>query len=608
MRKTFSLTNKIIGMTNKDFVRDKKILFALFGLFSAILGAILYLLFGYIFLIPILWIASIIMVGIYFYFKSNRNFKLIKSDITIMSLLLILFVPIYFYGIYALPFQMSTDEIVIMSLQKELVSQSQPDLFALSHHFGFPSLVFIFTGTLGNLLGGINLLNMRIVHAFFGLLIVPSSYLFFRALTKRKIALACAVILGINHSLVVISRMAMRENLALLGGLLALIFLLYGLRKKSFLYIFISGIFAALNWYGYYPGRSVIMICFLFLAILGVFYRDKYKVKDIIKYSIIILLGFLLIVLPLLTATIKQSEEDISKDAIKFQQQASLLSSQGRELQRENVYADSISEGVKTNIFNGITTYNNFVSDHGAIYVNQGHGFIDPLTGIFLWIGFLIILLRWNKDEKSFLILAGFLFYLLIFSFVVNLSPNYTRLLVTLPFVSYLSIIGLTRVSEFFGKIHKKLKPNHKFSVTNVVFVFFLLIIVSWNLSILGDFAMKGIDEGDLIGGTARYVEERKHIETYTFYLVVSDIYPYYTWGDPYGWKQDRIGFFANSSQNVTILSPEEMIESLGTPPFTIFMSGKLWEKSQKTIFNQYPNLTIYNIKPDGSKLAIEVK
>ena len=39
------------------------------------------------------------------------------------------------------------------------------------------------------------------------------------------------------------------------------------------------------------------------------------------------------------------------------------------------------------NAKNGLGAFNNTVVDHGWIYQNNGHGFVDPLTGILLWLG-----------------------------------------------------------------------------------------------------------------------------------------------------------------------------------------------------------------------------
>ena len=597
----------------KEFATKQKLILIPLSIFLAVLGSALYFFFGYSILIIFLWLASIITAGICFHPKpkSNQKFKEKKYDFLIVIFLLILFVPIYLYNTYTIPFQVNTDEITIMATQKEQHNQSQPDIFSLSNYFGFPSFIFIVTGALGNLLGGINLNNMRVVHAFFGLLIIPSTYIFFRTFTKRKVAIAGVIILGINHSLVAISRMAMRENLTLLFGVLALASLIWGLKKRSKLHIFTSGVFAGLNWYGYYPGRSTIVICFLFLAVsLSLSYRQKYKFSTITKYGFIVLLSFMLVILPLITAMAKQFNDPIFKQSVNFQKTASLLHPEGRQKQKNWTDSESTSEGIRANIMGGLTAYNNFIGDQGHIYYNPGHGFTDPLTGALLWVGFLVILGRRKKEKIKFLILTSFVFYILVFSFIVNKAPNYTRLLVTLPFVACLAVVGLNYVSGAVSDLGKKLKLKTSSQIKNVIFILLLVIIVFWNLLILSDFVIKGTDEGDIVGGTARYIEDRKNIKGHSFYLAASkEKYTnYYLWDSPYIWRY-RLNTFASDHQSVEVLSSKDKLTKISaSPPFTIFISNRLWDEQKETLITKFPNYTIHKTKPDGSKLAIEIE
>ena len=505
-----------------------------------------------------------------------------------------------------MPFQVSTDEITIMIFQNKMSNLSY-DIFSLSDYFGLPSLVFVVTGFLGKLIGGVNLLNMRIVHAVFGLLIIPCSYFLFHILSdNRKVALGGAIILGINHSLIGISRMAMRENIALLFGILALAFLIWGLKKKSFFHTFIGGVFAGLNYYGYYPGRSTIFICFLFLGFLGFFYRKKYKLSFLAKCGGVILMAFVLMILPLITTTAKQFEDPSFEHNFNYNKGASLLFSEGREAQVEWFHdVTNTFEGVKKNIFNGLTTYNNFEATSVDIYHNPRWGFVDPLTGILLWLGVLVVLLG-REDERNFLVFLGFLFYLFIFSFVINITPSYARLLVTLPFVCYLASVGLNFLSEYFQKLRKKSNPTCEFQITNLVFAFFLIFIVFLNLWILSDFAIKGTHEGDVVGGTLRYVEDRKHLENYSFYLVADEENMYYHFGNS-GWWLDWFGYFRAENQHAQVLSPSTNFDNLSNNHFTIFISKELWTQKKNTLLEKHPDFAIHNILSDGSRIAVEV-
>ena len=198
----------------------------------------------------------------------------------------------------------------------------------------------------------------------------------------------------------------------------------------------------------------------------------------------------------------KQFDEPVYKASVDFQKHSSLLFPEGRAVQQYWVGASCIEGGIITNIVYGLTTFNSFVRDHSNIYENRNSGFLDPLTGIFLWVGISVLLFNFfkkNKEEHSLLILGGFLFYLFVFSFVVNKSPNYTRLLVTLPFVCYLAVVGLDYISGLAEKLRNKL--NLKFCIRPIVFFIFLAVIVCWNSFILYDYNEKNIDEGNTVGG-----------------------------------------------------------------------------------------------------------
>jgi len=207
------------------------------------------------------WLSSLIICGLYFFFKDSpgKNFGLTIKDGYILIFLLFIFAPIYLFSIYTVPFQINSDEIAIMITMKKLTEPKLPDLFALSHYFHFPALIFIILGWIGKLFGGINLFNMRLVHALSGLSIIALSFIFFRIFSSYFWAATGAFIIGINHSLIAISRMAMRDNSALLIEIISLILLFGGLLYRSQSLSFIGGIATGLTFYVYYSARIVII-------------------------------------------------------------------------------------------------------------------------------------------------------------------------------------------------------------------------------------------------------------------------------------------------------------------------------------------------------------
>ena len=162
--------------------------------------------------------------------------------------------------------------------------------------------------------------------------------------------------------------------------------------------------------------------------------------------------------------------------------------------QRDWVRARTIAEGYKKNVRWGLGTFNNKVADESFIYSNHGHGFVDPLTGILLWIGVAVLgirVIRRRADEGVLLALSGFLILWLSFAFIVNKAPNYTRLLVTLPFVAYL----VTEAVRWLAGRWRSVR-----GVPALLTVTALVALASWNLTIAWDFIQTGRRDGETIG------------------------------------------------------------------------------------------------------------
>ena len=92
----------------------------------------------------------------------------------------------------------------------------------MSIYLNRPALLFIGWGKLGELLGGFDLYHMRLLHALCGLLTIAAVYALMRQLLPRGWAIFATCIFGVSHSFFMISRLAMRENTAVLVEVVAL--------------------------------------------------------------------------------------------------------------------------------------------------------------------------------------------------------------------------------------------------------------------------------------------------------------------------------------------------------------------------------------------------
>ena len=150
------------------------------------------------------------------------------------------------------------------------------------------------------------------------------------------------------------------------------------------------------------------------------------------------------------------------------------------------------------NVLKGLKTFNASIGDHGNIYPNRGHGFVDPLTGILLWLGVAVAVYRLSRAPTrrsgDLLALIGFGVLYLSSAFLITKAPNYTRLLVTLPFVAYLAAIAVETLATLAAAAFERLsKRSGRFLLTSAAIALAGAVAI-WNLAIFQDFATTGRD------------------------------------------------------------------------------------------------------------------
>jgi len=550
---------------------------------------------GYSKAVLFVWLLSMVLGGCVFFSRSERGrLHISKKDWLVTGILFGFFALLYTYHIYTVPFQVNTDEVTIMQTMRTLTIEAHADLFALSQYFYFPSFIFIVMGRMASLFGGIDLYHVRLLHALFGVGIIVSSYVLFRNFFSVFYAAGGALIVGVNHSLFAISRMAMRDNVATLIEVAALTLFIRGFQKKSLFEIYLGGVVAGFGFYNYFPARIVIVLWGVFLFFVFLFFRNTIGFRQIVKFGFASMVGFLLIVAPLAVATLKTPGYGAA-----YAKEQILLYPEGKELQRAWVNARTIEEGLFINMKNALTALNRPIHDHGYIYPNYGHGFLDPLTGVLLWIGFLVMIAGRNKKPKDVALPLCLGFLLLFFAFLTTKNPNYTRLLLVLPFAGGL-VAALFSLADGFVRSKLRIIPK-------IVFMIVVAMIAYNNALIFNDFKEVADAKGNDVGGTARYVEARNELAPYSFYLAADRFYPYYSWGESWQWHT-WLGFFAGDHQKVLVISPESFIAHPYEGPFTLFLENRLWAEYEEIFLLRYPSARVHQITQDQKLVAVEVK
>jgi len=558
--------------------------------------------------VVLIWLLTIAVAG-YAAFRADGNRPALglidRSDWTKAVLLLVGFSPLYLALIRTIPYQISTDEVAVMINEAEASAQVGWDIFSLSGYFSFPSFIFVVYGWLGRLLGGINLASMRSIDAIVGLASIAVFYLLARPLLNQRLALMAALLLGTNHALVAISRMAMRNNSALLVELCGLLFLLTGLKQQRVGWTYVGGAIAGLAFYIYEPARLILMLWLAWLLLMAIANRTRETITACVRHGVFGLVGFALVVAPLVAGSLRATENPAAFD---YQREQLLFFRESQLQQQEWVGAASLVEAVQINIAQGLTAYNSTIHDNGYVYFNPGHGFVDPLTGILLWVGVLWTATKLGeKKPEDFLMLVGFVGPWLVFSFITNKAPSYTRMLITLPFVAYLTVRGIEFVAGRYDRHVSKRWPAIGRLLSGKSFAGGLVAVIAvWNLSIYADYVVTGLVERDSVGALSRYIQARGGDREHAYYIAADDKLDFFEVGDPWHWE-NLVRFFAGEDVLVEAVPVELKGEDLGEGSFTVLMTREVWELNAGCLTSRYPHRQVHSLTADDWYLAIEV-
>ena len=551
----------------------------------------------------VVWLIGLLGLSVFFWSRNRLLPRISLGDVLAPIGLVLAFAPLYLLALFRWPVQVNGDEVAIIDVARAYAHPApEVDPFGVSLYLNRPALLFIGWGKLGELIGGFDLFHMRLLHALCGLLTIAAVYVLMRQLLPRGWAIFATCIFGVSHSFFMISRLAMRENTAVLIAIVALSLLLWGLRNDHALALFWGGVVAGLGFYVYQSARATLPIWLAFLIVLGLLSRRAFPVRRLVVVGSIAVAGFVLMATPILVSESKIPDFPGYSD-YEPNRSSLMIYADARLKQRDWVRARTIAEGYKKNVRWGLGTFNNKVADESFIYWNRGHGFVDPLTGILLWIGVAVVgirLIRRRADEGVLLALSGFLILWLSFAFIVNKAPNYTRLMVTLPFVAYL----VTEAVRWLAGRWRSVR-----GVPALLAAIALVGVVSWNLAIAWDFIQDRAARwrDDRIDGTVR--PDHDDIAGKKFFLATSENggWDFYSYGNVTS-QFSRVQLFVTQKRDAgSIIDPQEVERFVAEPPFALLMRRDLWQQNAIELSDRYPSGRIRNVTPDGTRVALEV-
>lgn len=550
---------------------------------------------GVIFLV--LWIASILFTASIYWRRSASLRSLINSrEVLTAAIITVAVAPLFIVGLYLHPFRIGTDEIVDTLNARTALGLHGEYLFGYRTSTQQPEITHKLLGGLGELVGGVSIVSMRLVHGSFGILCALFSYVFFRQFCPRGMAVMASLLFATNHTLIGLSRMAMNTNLPLLSELVFLSLFFLALRRSTDMAFFVSGLALGGSFYFYTSARFVPIAWLLCVATLWL--TRTQTLRQILRYAIPTAIGALLIATPVLIGVRQAGSERFG-----YQHQQLLLFKEGRQLQMAWEYEPSESTAWLRNIQRGALTFNTPLRDRGNQYINKGHGILDPATGILLWIGIVAVARDWLKRKAAhpaeLLCVLCFLFLWVVASILVTKAPNYTRLLVILPFVTYCATRGLKELAA--------LVTSRDAAKANAVALIALGLIVAANLLIYRSYLVESKRKGDAVGGTGRFIASRADLLGHRYYILADDDHPYYSWGGETAWRY-WAGFFISKHQSVMALRPSAAATIFQADPFsfTVFLNRSALPQLARAM-RSTPFITkVHNITPDGRLVAVE--
>lgn len=553
----------------------------------------------------------------------KRQFRLnltaLRLDALCILLLLAFFAPLYLVSLYEIPWEVNTDEAAMMWAYRQAVLDAVPNIFGLGAYWGFPNLLYLGYGHLAELLGGINILHSRQVHAATGLAALAIVYALISVLGgSRLFACVGTYLVGINHSFIMVSRMALRNHSAIITESASLTLLIKGWLDECPFLTFAGGVIAGLAWYAYYPARITIVLWMAFM-VLGTVFRFL-PIKKAFKLGTIALAGWLVLVVP--HAVAMQFDADRLKAHFEFQRDVSMLTAEGRETAAKRQNTRTPEEGVIANIKEGLSAFNSFTPDRSGIYYNPGFGFLDPITGIMLWLGVLLALVNGRRFQFAFaLFYFGTLW--LMYTFILTKAPDYTRMAILLPFIGWFSAMGLFAGGRMIARLQHVSSPPLASRLRITTFAVALSAVTAINLAYAYVFVVRSFNEVYNLeqrgcGETARFIESRPERGRH-FYLISDYGHMYYTWGQPEYWYAWCAAFvphgrdMAPKNQSITVIPASRFSPDIFKKPLTtVFMSKDTWHQLSHRLSgtngerNLLPDLTVYQLSKDGHLLAVE--
>ena len=310
--------------------------------------------------------------------------RLVPAEYWFLGAMMLGFALLVLPYLSTLPYEFSTDEIYSTATVRDFVDGTARDPLGLVRWWGLPALYFAMTALVGNVIGT-SIEAVRMVTAFTAIATIVPFYLWVRTLHGRNTATVATLMLAFAHAFIGWGRIALHQNSPVLLLSIAMALLAIGMRDRCPLKILWGGVALGLGFHSYPSGQ--IMVFIWAAALCATVVLRSVSWRTVAPIAVLSGLGFLLAVAPMIVNMAGGWEAFAARAQAVAISNPAALDLMGQHLgltDHATILRENVTRGLLS--FNGAYPY--------VTYFNPGHGFVDPATGVLLWLGVALALTR----------------------------------------------------------------------------------------------------------------------------------------------------------------------------------------------------------------------
>ncbi len=239
-----------------------------------------------------------------------------QSFIFVFIIILILF-PIYTYKLGTIPTNVTGDETTYLNVVYRILFEKNPiNPFELMEDHTKAALSFYWMGLIIRLVGfNHTVFGMRLAIVIPAVGTLVTFFFLLRQKTNNILASSITLLLGTNVLFLNFARSGWLNIIAILFGLLMIVFLNKGFKKQQLRFFIFAGLCSSFSCYWYLSGYIYPISAIIFFLILFAFSKER---KRYLKYALTFLFTATMIILPIFTMAFLHRDVSVVRPSVVF--------------------------------------------------------------------------------------------------------------------------------------------------------------------------------------------------------------------------------------------------------------------------------------------------